>query len=50
VRQPLGNFRQVSRRRELRQTLCAHRRHGKRLDGFDDPVELEGPKGAWLHT
>ena len=50
VRQPLGDFLPVGRRRELRQTLCAHRRHGKRLDGFDDPVELEGPKGAWLHT
>ena len=39
----------IGGRRQARQALGAHRRQREAFDGLDDPIEFEGPQGAWLH-
>jgi len=39
----------VSRRRQPRQPLGAHRRQRERLDSVDDAIEFECAERAWLH-
>ena len=31
------------------ETLAAHRRQREGCNSLDDPIEFEGPQGAWLH-
>jgi hypothetical protein len=39
----------LDRRLQAAEALTAHRRQRKRLYSLDDPIEFEGPQGAWLH-
>ncbi|OFW32198.1 MAG: hypothetical protein A3G76_09275 [Acidobacteria bacterium RIFCSPLOWO2_12_FULL_65_11] len=49
VREQVGDLLRIDRGPKPRQTLGAHGRHGKTLDGLDDLIEFEGPEDAWLH-
>src|SRR5204863_7596906 len=48
-RLPLRDLLRIGRRPQPRQPLGAHRRQREAGDRLDDPIEFEGPQGAWLH-
>ena len=47
--QQVGDCLRLDRRLQPAETLAAHRRQREGRDRLDDPIEFEGPQGAWLH-
>ena len=45
----IGDRRRLDRGLQSVETLAAHRRQGEGGNCLNNPVEFEGPEGAWLH-